>query len=121
MDQVCIEKGLSEFGCSSIGWGLSFSYILFGLALVASIILPFVSSLKNPKALVKFGISLGVLLVVFIIAFAISGDEVTPIAAAKGIGASGSKLIGAGFITFYIALIAAVIGLIYSEVSKAFR
>ena len=121
MDPLCIEKGLSEFGCSVIGWGLSFVYILFGLAVAASILLPLVSAVKNPKSLVKFGISIGVLLVVFLIGYAISGDEVSKIAAAKGITATDSKVIGAGFITFYIALIAAALGLVYSEVSKAFR
>ena len=121
MDEMCVQEGLSEFGCSIIGWGLAFVYILFGLALIAAIVLPFISALKNPKVLIKIGVSFGVLLAVFVLSYLISGDEVTRIAASKGVTSVGSKLIGAGLITFYIALIAAVIGLIYSEVSKAFR
>ena len=121
MDPLCIEEGLSEFGCSIISWGLNFVYILFGVALIASVILPFISALKNPKVLVKLGISIGVLLGIFLISYLISDDEVSKIAAAKGVGATGTRIIGAGFITFYIALIASALGLVYSEVSKAFR
>jgi uncharacterized membrane protein YeiB len=121
MDPMCVQKGLSEFGCSMIGWGLTFVYILFGAALIAAVVLPFISALKNPKVLTKIGISVGVLLVIFLVSYAISGNEVTRIAASKGQDAFDSKMIGAGLITFYIALVVAVLGLVYSEVSKAFR
>jgi hypothetical protein len=121
MDSMCVQKGLSDFGCSVISWGLTFVYILFGLALIAAVVLPFISALKNPKVLVKIGISFGVLLAVFLLSYVISGDEVSRIALSKGKGSFDSKLIGAGLITFYIALVVAAIGLIYSEVSKAFR
>ena len=118
---MCVKEGLSEFGCSVIGWGLTFIYLLIGLALIASVVLPFISALKNPKVLIKIGISFGVLFAVFLLSYIISGDEVTRIAASKGVTSVGSKLIGAGLITFYIAIVVAAIGLIYSEVSKAFR
>jgi hypothetical protein len=38
-----------------------------------------------------------------------------------GITEGTSKLVGAGLITFYIVIIGAVIGLVYSEISKAFK
>jgi hypothetical protein len=121
MDQLCIDKELSETACSLISFGLYFGYFLFGVATIAAIVLPFLSTLKNPKVLVRAGIGIGILAVIFIISFAISGDEVTAIAASQGVTATGSKMIGAGLIMFYITLIGAALGLVYSEVSKALK
>ena len=121
MDQLCVEKGLSEFTCSLISWGLYFGYLLFGLALISAVVLPFLNALKNPKAIVKAGIGVGILLLVFALAFAVSGDEVNSVAASQGITTTGSKMIGAGLIMFYVALFAAILGLVYSEINKALK
>ena len=121
MNQLCIEKDVSEFGCNLISWGLYFGYFLFGITLIAALVLPFINALKNPKAIVKAGIGVAALVGVFILAFAISTDEVTSIGAALGVSSTSSKMIGAGLIVFYISLIGAAVGLLYSEVSKAFK
>lgn len=121
MEQLCIDEELSEFGCNIISWGLYFGYFLFGLAIISAIVLPFINSLKNPKGMLRAGIGVGVLLVVFILSFVMSSDEVNNVAASQGITSTGSQLIGAGLIMFYIALFAAILGLIYSEVNKAFK
>jgi hypothetical protein len=38
-----------------------------------------------------------------------------------GIGEGGSKLIGAGLITFYVVMVIAFLGLIASEINKALK
>jgi len=51
----------------------------------------------------------------------LSGSELSSSAIAMGIDEAGSKLIGGGLIMFYITFFIAVIGLIYSEISKALK
>lgn len=121
MDQLCIDKDLSEIACNLISWGLYFGYFLLGVAIISAIALPLISAVKNPKGLVKAGVAIGVLVLVFMIAFFASGDEVNKIAFSHGVTSTSSKMISAGLLLFYISLITAVLGLIYSEVSKAFK
>ncbi len=121
MNQLCIEKEVSEFGCSLISWGLYFGYFLFGVAIIAAVVLPLMNAVKNPKVIAKAGIGVGLLVGVFIIAFAISSDEVSQIGKVQDVSATSSKMIGAGLLMFYFTLLGAVIGLLYSEVSKAFK
>ncbi len=117
MEQICIDKGLSEFGCSCITWGLYFYYFLGGIALLVLIVLPLRNALQAPKEMLKSAIGIGVLLAAFVVAYVISSPEVTP--KMVSLGTTDSQLIGAGLILFYIALVASVIGLIYSEIKKA--
>jgi hypothetical protein len=97
-------------------------YIAYGLLLVAAasaVLLPLLSLAKSKKAMMQTGVGLGALLVLFVVSYSISGDEVTASAAALGITPMTSQLIGAGLIMFYIVLVLAVLGLIYSEVKQA--
>lgn len=101
--------------------GLYFTYFLFFAALVAAIVLPMLSIAQNPKSLAKSGMGIGALVVLFIIAYAVSGSEVTLKYAALGVEESGSKLIGAGLIMFYITVLVAIGGMIYSEINKSLK
>jgi hypothetical protein len=99
-------------------------YVGYGLILVAvgsAIVFPLIQGVQNPKSLVKSLIGVGALVVLFILGYALSSSAVTTTWAAKGITEGVSKLVGAGLIMFYIVLIVAALGLIYSEVSKAFK
>jgi hypothetical protein len=121
MDAKCVEFGWSDLACSAISWGLYFGYFLFGVAILAAIAFPLMNTIKNPGSVVKSGIGIGVLLVVFFISYALADSDVSVIAKSLGWGESSVKLIGAGLIMFYITLFGAIIGLIYSEISKAFK
>lgn len=101
--------------------GLYVGYTLFTVALLAAVILPLINALKSPKDLAKSGMGLGALIIVFLISFGIAGSEVTAKYTAQGIGESSSKLIGAGLTMFYIVFIGALIGIVYSEISKALK
>jgi hypothetical protein len=104
-----------------LDFGLYLFYALLLIAVGAAIIFPLLYAIKQPAALGKSAIGLGVLVVVFVIAYAMSGSEVNIKAAAAGITTSVSKLIGAGLIMFYITLLLAILALIYSEISKALK
>lgn len=92
-----------------IGPGLVVVYIFLGLAILSSVGMPIISAIKNPAGLLKSLIGVVGLAVLFVVAYAISGSEVTTKMAAYGIIPSDSKLIGAGLIMFYVALLVAAL------------
>jgi len=121
MEQICLDKGLSDFNCSLISGGLYLAYVIFFIALIAVIILPLFKSLQSPKDLIRSGAGLLGLVVIFLIAYSVSGDEVSLSAASLGITPAKSKLIGAGLITLYTISLVAVAGLIFSSINRAIK
>ncbi|UII23683.1 hypothetical protein [Fulvivirga ligni] len=91
------------------------------IAALASIFLPLINSLSNPKSLLKSAIGVVALLVLFLIAWAISGNEVTNTYVNFGLDATGSKLVGGCLILMWILLVIALIGVIVSEINKAIK
>ncbi len=104
-----------------INIGLYLTYILIGIAVIAVVVLPLIKALDNPKTLVSTAIGLGVLLVVFFISYFISGNEVLTTYTAQNVGAGISKFVGGLLITMYLLFAAAIVSIIYTEVSKAFN
>ena len=105
----------------SIDIGIYLSYIFLGVALLAAVVLPLVKALKHPAGLVKSLVGVGGLVVLFIVAYSLSGSDVSAKAIAMGVDESGSKMIGAGLILFYFVLVAATVGIVFSEISKALK
>ncbi|MFN3840725.1 MAG: hypothetical protein ACK4RF_08455 [Cyclobacteriaceae bacterium] len=105
----------------SVDAGLYASYALFGIAIVAALVLPLLSSLKSPGELKKPLMALVAIVVLFVISYALSGSEVSTMQAAKGVTENTSKLVGAGLTMFYLISGIAVLGLIYSEINKALK
>ena len=101
--------------------GLYILYALLFIAVAAAIIFPLINSLSNPRALIRSGIGVGIILVLFGVSYAMSDSELTRSAIAAGLSESSVKLIGAGLIMFYIVLVLAILALIYSEISKALK
>lgn len=105
-----------------ISGGLWLSYILFFLAVAAAVVLPVLHIIKSPKSLVRSGMGVGLMLVVFVVSYFLSGSEITPKYEALGIrSAFSSQMIGAGLTMFYLIFIIAILGMVYSEISKAFK
>jgi len=104
-----------------IDLGLYITYVFFFLAIGAAIVFPMLHALKHPKELGKSAVGVGSLVVLFIIAYSISGSEVTAKAASLGVGEGSSKLIGAGLTMFYIVFVIGMLGMVYSEISKALK
>lgn len=101
--------------------GLYISYAVLIIAGAAAFLFPLINSVKNPAAVGKSLIGIGAMVVLFIIAYVVSGDEVSAKYTALGVDATSSKLIGAGLTMFYFVMVLGVVGIIYSEVSKAFK
>ncbi len=107
---------------NEIDIGLYIAYFLFFLASGAAIFFPLFSLVKHPKSLGKSGLGVGALIVLFGISYALSGSELNPKWAGLGVTTEfNSKMIGAGLTMFYFILIIAIIVMIYSAISKAFK
>jgi hypothetical protein len=101
--------------------GLYIAYVLLFVAIGAAIIFPILHVVQNPKGIVKSLAGVVGLVAIFVIAYVLSGNEVTAKYAQYGVGEGSSKLIGAGLIVFYITLLIAIVGVIFSEISKALK
>lgn len=101
--------------------GLYFCYILFFIAVGAAILFPLLYALSDPKGVIKSLGAIAGLVVVFIVCYAMSGNEITAKYAAAGVGEGSSKLIGAGLMMFYFVLFASIAGIVFSEISKALK
>jgi hypothetical protein len=106
---------------TNVDVGLTIAYFLFGTAVLSAILLPLINALKSPGELKKPLIALAVMVVLFLISYSLTGSELTPEQAAKGITETTSKLVGAGLTMFYLVAAIAIVGLIYSEINKAFK
>lgn len=101
--------------------GIWAAIIMVGIAALASIILPLVNAISHPKSLVKAGIGVVALLVLFLITWSISGSEVTGKYLSFGVDESTSKLLGGSLILMYVLFVLAVIGIVVSEINKALK
>lgn len=100
---------------------LLISYGLLGLAVLAAIVLPLINSLGNPKSLLKGLLGIVAILILYGIAYALSGNEVTASYAKFGVDAGMSKFVGAFLTTMYLLLVISVVGIFFTEISKIFK
>jgi hypothetical protein len=101
--------------------GLYATYLLLAGSVLMAVAWPLMHAAKSPKSATKSIIALGSLVVLFGVSYALTGSEVTKTQAALGITETTSKMIGAGLTMFYLALLVAIIGMVYSEINKALK
>ncbi len=100
---------------------LYLSYIMFFVGLVAAIVLPIWKSLDDPKSLIKpIGALVGII-VLFLICWAISSGDLNSRLIQAGATEGVSKFVGGGLITMYVLFIAALVGIVYTEINKAIK
>lgn len=105
-----------------IDLSLYVAYALVAIALLGSVVLPLVNSISQPKSLVKIGMSLLIIVVVYLVAFAISGGETAPYSNSElEITSSISKMIGGALGMMYLLLGVVIVGLVFSEVYKLLK
>ena len=109
-----MEVFVSEFG-------LYTAYTLFAITTLAAIVMPFVKAFQEPKQLLRAGIGLVGLLVIFLISGILSGDEVTAMYTTKGVGIGLSKLIGGMLIMMYLLISITIGSILYTEITKMFK
>ncbi len=97
------------------------SYIMIIVAAVAAVVMSFLKTTGDKSGLVKSGIMLGVILVLFIIGYVLSGSEVTAVYQNFGVTEGRSKFIGGMLITTYLMIAIAVVGFVYSRIKDLFN
>ncbi len=100
---------------------LYLGYTLVIISAVAAILLPLINSLGDPKGLLKSGLGVLAIVVIYFIAYAFSGAEVTQAYADKGVGPELSKAVGGFLIMAYILLGVSVLGILFTELNKIFK
>jgi len=97
------------------------AYTLLGLAVISAVLLPLINAFDNPRNLVKMGGGLVLMGVVFLIGYAIAGNEVTESYANAGVGPELSKFVGGELNLMFILIGIALVGIIFTELSKIFK
>ena len=98
------------------------SYGLIVVAVIGALMMPIVITLiQNPKNLLKALASIGVLLAVFGLSYALSGNEVTAKYTEAGVTESSSQMVGGALTMIYLLLGIAIVGIVFTEISKLFK
>lgn len=100
---------------------LYLGYTLVIIAALGAIVLPLINALGNPSGLLKSGLGIVAIVVIYFIAYAISGAEVTAEYAERGVGPELSKAVGGTLIMAYILLGISILGIVFTEFSKIFK
>ncbi len=109
-----MDSGIIEFF-------LYFTYLLIGVAVVSAVVLPLISAAGNPKSLMRSGMGIIGLIVLFFIGYALSSGDLLPTAVESGVTSSGQKMIGGLIILTYILTVIAILGIAFSGLFKAFK
>ena len=106
----------------SEGLLIMWCYVLLGIASVAAIVFPLINMAQNPKSAKNALIGVVALAIVCGIGYALAGSEEFFTLDGKLLAdASSSKYSEAGLIAFYIMGAAAIVAVIYAEISKMLK
>ncbi len=100
---------------------LYLAYTLVIVAAVLALLMPLINALSDPKSLLKSGMGILALVVVYFIGYALSGNEVTPVYTKFDVGPDLSKAVGGALIMTYILGGIALVGIVYTELIKIFK
>ena len=102
--------------------GLKLTYALLAIGIIAAIVLPLYQAVtSDPKSLVRGAIGVGFILIIYLIGYSISSNEVTPVYTEFGVDATISQLVGGLLVSMYLLMIVAVVGIVFTEISKILK
>lgn len=116
-----IIAGMSYQSSGDVELLLNISYVLVFLAIAAAVVLPLISSLQNPKVLIRSGIGVGALATLFGICYSSASSEVTPLYKNLGVSMEQVQLSGGLIQLTLILVIVAVVAVVLGELSKSVR
>lgn len=99
------------------------SYALVGIGVVLSILLPLIKSLDDPKSLMKTGLGILIIVVLFFVSYSISSNEVLPKFEGDPFNLTPgmSQMVGGLMITTYVLTVFALLSILITEFTKAFK
>ena len=96
--------------------GIPLAYALIFAAALTSIAFPVRYIIKHPKQAKSTLMGLGILVLVILFGYLLSGDDLIHGATGNVLAeGSTSKIVGAGIIAFYIFITGATLAIVYSE------
>lgn len=104
-----------------VEYAIPFAYVLLALAAFGSFLMPIITSLQDPKSLIKPLVGLVAVAIFYAIGYALAGNEMSPIYAQYGVNAEGSQVIGGILTTTYLMGGVGIIGVIFGSFIKLFR
>jgi hypothetical protein len=110
------------FALQVIGEGvmLNWCFMLFGVAALVAVIFPIIGMVKDFQKAKNSLIGVGILIVIFVLGYALSTEETYRVGESIVEGAV-SRRAEAGLIAFYVMIVMAIVAIIYTEISKAFK
>ena len=108
---------------------LVWTYILFGIAAISTLVFSIMGVFMSKKAAKRGLVSLGVFVVIILLAYILADDEILTFIGYEKFFYEDismnpnafSRIVGTGLYTMYIFGIVAILSMIYSEVSKLFK
>lgn len=98
------------------------AYIALGLSLIIAILFPIIQMASNPKGAIRTFIGIGLVVALWFIASAFSGNEFSPATLEKmKTTAETSIMVGTGLIYTYVIFGLAILSIIYASVSNLFK
>ncbi len=98
------------------------AYIAFGISVFFALLFPIIQMASNPKGAVRALIAVGIVVVIWFISAAFSGNEFSADQLEKmKVTAETSVLVGTGLIYTYIIFGLAILSIIYASVSNLFK
>lgn len=97
---------------------VSLAMIIIAIAVILTLAFSVMNLASDPEKLKKAMISIGVFLVVVLIAFLFSSGVETPLKDGEVLSATGSRLVETGLRTFYFLVVIAAGAMIYSGVRR---
>lgn len=101
---------------------INWAKLLLLIAVSVMVISPIYGFITNPQNLVKMLISIGVMVVVVVVAYSLSSNNFTEYRLEElKTTAETSELVGMGFYVTYIAFGLAIVSILYASVIKLFK
>lgn len=101
---------------------LVWSFVMIILTIALTIIMPLIAVFQNPKSAVRSLIGLGIIVVVFLVSYALATDTPIPLASGKVIDDSFSlKFSDTALYATYIAFAGVILSILYGELYKVFK
>lgn len=104
-----------------VGIILDIGYLAIFVAALGSILFPLIQLFSDVKKLIRTGVSLAILAVIYGICYALADGTVTQEYMKLGINEGTSRYVGASLNMMFVLLGISVLAIIFSEVSKAFK
>lgn len=101
--------------------GMYLAYALIAFAAISAIVFPIIQTFGDLKKAKNGLIGFAVLVVILVIAYALSPAETGAFYDKKNISPNTSKMIGGGILATYIVFAGVILSILYAEVAKWFK